>query len=171
MSDAIEELISDIERKFSKILSDVCGQLIAFRVMEDAYRERAVKAEAERDRLREALIATGRHLGAGLSEEVSSDFLTLIPEEARLLKAEIDRLREALAAAETRLFHCSNAVELLRGVEAENDRLREALERIVREWEAAPDPLYRELRECWLAETMEPAIDAARAALAKEAGR
>jgi hypothetical protein len=55
MSDAIEELISDIERKFSKILTDVRGQLHAFRVMEDAYRARAVKAEVERDRLLAAL--------------------------------------------------------------------------------------------------------------------
>jgi uncharacterized protein with PIN domain len=84
-------------------------------------------------------------------------------------EAENDRLREALATAETRLFHCSNAVELLRGVEAEIVRLREAdfhlrcaLERAVGYLNvAAPD----------LGSGAEDTLKFARAALAKEAGK
>jgi hypothetical protein len=47
---------------------------------------------AENERLRTALIDTGRNLGAGLSDEVSNDFLMLLPEEARLVKAKADAL-------------------------------------------------------------------------------
>jgi hypothetical protein len=66
--------------------------------------------------------------------------------------------------------HCPFCIAWLHYEElhAERDRLREALEQIVREWEAAPGPVYDQLRKYWLVETMEPAIDAAKAALAKE---
>jgi hypothetical protein len=50
---------------------------------------------AENERLRKALIDTGRNLGAGLSDEVSNDFLMLLPEEARLVKAKADALRSS----------------------------------------------------------------------------
>jgi hypothetical protein len=90
-----------------------------------------------------------------------------ITEVGRLL-AEIDRLREDCA-----VFMASNASLTNRVLDLrdERDRLREALERIVREWDAAPGPVYHQLREYWLVETMAPAIDAARAVLTKEAGQ
>lgn len=44
-------------------------------------------------KLRGALIAAGRHAGAGLSDEVSNEFLMLVPEEIRLV---IARLRASL---------------------------------------------------------------------------
>jgi len=50
--------------------------------------------ERERLKLRTALIGTGRNLGAFLADDVSSDFLTLLPEEARLLKARLARAVE-----------------------------------------------------------------------------
>jgi hypothetical protein len=62
-------------------------------------------------------------------------------------------------------------VALDRDAADEIDRLREALERVVREWEAAPGLVYHQLRKYWLVETMAPTIDAARTALAKEAGK
>jgi hypothetical protein len=77
----------------------------------------------------------------------------------KVASAERDRLREALEH-----IAAGDFAELA----AENVRLREALEKILKAWQAEPDLLYRELRECWMVETMEPAIDAARAALAKE---
>lgn len=52
--------------------------------------------ERERLKLRTALIGTGRNLGAFLADDVSSDFLTLLPEEARLLKARLARAVEVM---------------------------------------------------------------------------
>ena len=52
----------------------------------------------------------------------------------------------------------------------ERDRLREALVAVVREWDNAPDPVFQQLKNLWLVESMTPAIDAARAELAKKAG-
>ena len=61
--------------------------------------------ERERLKLRTALIGTGRNLGAFLADDVSSDFLTLLPEEARLLKARLARavevMRDTVAVWET----------------------------------------------------------------------
>ena len=59
--------------------------------------------ERERLKLRTALIGTGRNLGAFLANEVSSDFLTLLPEEARLLKARLARAVEVKALEWTKL--------------------------------------------------------------------
>ncbi|TPJ86913.1 MULTISPECIES: hypothetical protein [unclassified Mesorhizobium] len=64
---------------------------------------RAKRAEAslassheEIAHLRKALIACGRNVGAGLSDEVSTDFLMLVPEEVRLV---VERLRASKAGA------------------------------------------------------------------------
>ena len=51
-------------------------------------------AEAEVRTLREVLIKTGRNLGAGLADNVSNEFLTLIPEEAALVRAAALRAKE-----------------------------------------------------------------------------
>lgn len=57
---------------------------------------KCTELEAERSRLRCALIATGRHIGAGLADEVSTDFLMLLPEEARLRIARAEAAERAL---------------------------------------------------------------------------
>lgn len=59
-----------------------------------ALKDRAEAAEAEVRTLREALIKTGRNLGAGLADNVSNEFLTLIPEEAALVRAAALRAKE-----------------------------------------------------------------------------
>jgi hypothetical protein len=110
---------------------------------------RAVAAEDERDRLREALKDDDEW-----RESLQKEFA-----RAEHYRIENARLREALAAAETRLFHCSNAVELLRGVEAENDRLREALERVKQELIIPAAEYVPAIPACW---------DIIDAALAKE---
>jgi len=48
-------------------------------------------------KLRGALIAAGRHAGAGLADEVSNEFLMLVPEEIRLV---IAGLRSSLKASQ-----------------------------------------------------------------------
>lgn len=58
--------------------------------------------ERERLKLRTALIGTGRNLGAFLADDVSSDFLTLLPEEARLLKARLARAVEVMRRVKAR---------------------------------------------------------------------
>lgn len=56
------------------------------------------EATTEEAKLRKALIAAGRYAGAGLSDEVSNEFLMLVPEEIRLV---IERLRASLSRKTT----------------------------------------------------------------------
>jgi hypothetical protein len=56
---------------------------------------KATAVDGEIDRLRKALIAAGRHVGAGLADDVSTDFLMLVPEEVRLV---MERHLAALAS-------------------------------------------------------------------------
>lgn len=87
----------------------------------------------EVQRLRGALIAAGRNVGAGLADDVSTGFLMGVPEEARLV---VERLtRERLVAAEGRDWHISNAAEWMsraEAAEAKATRLREALQAVRR---------------------------------------
>ena len=57
-------------------------------------------AEAEGARLRAALIEAGRHVGAGLAEDVTTDLLMEVPKEVKLV---VDRLKQERDAAEDKL--------------------------------------------------------------------
>lgn len=52
---------------------------------------------SENAKLRAALIQTGNNIGAALSDQVTADFLMLVPEEARL---KIERLNAVIRARE-----------------------------------------------------------------------
>jgi hypothetical protein len=80
--------LSDYKRCVeAPMIAAYCGRIKLL----DAALEAAL---SERDALRRALIDTGRIIGAGLSEDVSSEFLALIPEEARW---RVTALEKALA--------------------------------------------------------------------------
>lgn len=53
------------------------------------------RLRADEARLRDALIRTGRHLGSGLSDSVSTDFLMGLPREAMLVVARLKRAAES----------------------------------------------------------------------------
>lgn len=57
------------------------------------WKRRAIASEAEVDRLRTALVRTGRAVGAFLSDSVSTDFLMHVPDEA---EAKIKTLRNVV---------------------------------------------------------------------------
>ena len=82
--------------RFDSIENAVCA--VVDEAASDLTRLNAKVEELERERLklRTALIGTGRNLGAFLADDVSSDFLTLLPEEARLLKARLARAVEVM---------------------------------------------------------------------------
>lgn len=69
----------------------------------ESERDQALK---ERDRLRAALITAGRNVGAGLADEVSTDFLMLVPEEIRLVAERNRASNEALRVANAALADC-----------------------------------------------------------------
>lgn len=98
------------------------------------------RLQAENEALRRALITTGRNLGAGLADTVSSDFLTLLPEEARLFaaareaaEAKAARMEEALTAQRAFILHWTDDVNgglkpTLGSLRSALDALRAALE-------------------------------------------
>lgn len=109
----------------------------------DELREAAAdlaRLQAENEALRRALITTGRNLGAGLADTVSSDFLTLLPEEARLFaaareaaEAKAARMEEALTAQRAFILHWTDDVNgglkpTLGSLRSALDALRAALE-------------------------------------------
>ena len=93
------------------VLYDICGELpppdeTVWKAGAEITRLRASleSMQGERDMLRTALIQTGRNVGAFLTDEVSTDFIMGVPDEARLvverLTAERDRLKERVAELE-----------------------------------------------------------------------
>lgn len=77
------------------------------RFLVDAAEARATAAEAELAEARKALIETGRNLGAGLADNVSTAFLAHLPEEARIV-------RERATAAEARAEKMKEAMKKTR---------------------------------------------------------
>lgn len=81
----------------------------------------------ENEQLRKALIQTGRNIGALLADNVSSSFLSHIPEEARL---KVDRLTRNLNASQIDSATGANASREIPSDPArqhENEALRESL--------------------------------------------
>ena len=113
-------------------------------------------AEAERDELRAALIASGNAVGAALTDRCSSQFLCNVPAEVTLVykriaaqrdraEAERDDYRERLADARQKLIAMEEQAmvdedgmsmrpfdERLRKVEAERDALKAKLAALVK---------------------------------------
>lgn len=78
------------------------SDLAMLELLAEARRERD-SSRSEVDRLRAALIASGRNTGALLVDNVSTDFLMHVPEEVRLvierLRAQNEELRASLVIA------------------------------------------------------------------------
>jgi hypothetical protein len=60
------------------------------------YLRRIAELEAQVAQLRAALIATGRNLRCFLADEVSTEFLANIPEEARLVVKRLEHLEATI---------------------------------------------------------------------------
>lgn len=105
----IKEIIADPIAVWVNMLSGGIAKPQAMALLET----RDSELRAEVDSLRKALIACGRNVGGLLADEVSTDFLLLVPEEVRLVVerlraaarqlAELQTLARSLAAVEGRI--------------------------------------------------------------------
>jgi hypothetical protein len=159
--------LSELERRLRAEVPYQGKSAVAFLCHEaadvlEALARRLTEVEAERDRLRLALIAAGTEAGAFLSTEVSTEFLLKVPGEIRLVMARLASERDAERQRADALL-----AERVRVLE---DGLRHLLAAVTfneppRDFGTRDDP-----NPCWEARVPVGFTDVARAALQQEAG-
>jgi hypothetical protein len=90
-AEAERDSYSYLEAQIAALQSDEFANQMATNL--GASVTRLAELVIERDKLRAALIEVGRNAGASLADTVSTEFLTGVPEEVKLV---IDRLRQEL---------------------------------------------------------------------------
>jgi uncharacterized protein involved in tolerance to divalent cations len=99
--DQIQRLLVDVRLASAlKRNAEDCKRVADAIVLEmEEVRKENEQLQADRDALRESLIACGRYAGGYLAETVSNEFLANVPEEVRLkIKTLTDNLNALLAA-------------------------------------------------------------------------